>query len=179
MCQCYIEKARKIALGTDQDNDNNNAINNYQFNFSLNQPPQPKINKFAQYPPSNDANANETNGYTHNNGNISTHSQLQQNCVDNDKKSQNNATSMDTDTNSHSQSKKKRQRKKKKKKKGNKENQQYRQQQLFLAKQSRMKYVNMFMVHEWMVDIPHDLTQNVCKYAPSLSLHQILSFHQN
>ena len=153
LCRCYTEKARKIALGTDQDNDDNNTINNYQFDFSLSQPPQPKINKFAQYPPSN-------------NGNIGTPSPLQENGSGNDRNCQNNAISMDTDTETHSQAKKKRQRKKKKKKKGNKENQQYRQEQLLLAKQSRMKYVNMFMVHEWMVDIPHDLTQNVCKYAP-------------
>ena len=44
------------------------------------------------------------------------------------------------------------------------------------ARASRMKYAEMLMVHEWMIDIPHDLSRNVlCPYPPSIALSLSLS----
>eukprot|EP01084_Bolivina_argentea_P001287 2376_1 len=130
--ESYFERARKIALNADTTPIQ--PPQTQEFDYSL------PTNQFAQYPPNNE----------HKTPPNDTHSmQTEAHEPDDSSKS----PSKDTPSKS-------RKKKRKKKKKQNKDNQQYRREQLLISRQSRMKYVHMFMHHEWMIDLPHDLTQN-------------------
>ena len=154
---CYTERTRKIALNADKNKHDNQSSNANTFDFSLpdiqfqDNEEIDQINQYQQYPPS-------------------IASQTDQNKMECKQDTEDSVSPQNENENKKGSKKKK---KKKKKKKGNQQNQEYRKQEAMKAKQAKMQYVNMLMVHEWMIDIPHDLTQNVCIFILALFIMNI------